>query len=198
MPRSSAHSIEAIHQVAFRLFLERGYTRISMDDIARAAGLTKRTPYYHFDSKDALIGSALEHQAPLSLKTMKSWANPDADTPEAFLELAGVLAWSAKPNWTGSGFTRLSLELADLAGYPARAAARAHKDALQKRIAQELKARGSPSPQAIAETFCILMEGAVVLTLISGDRRFLERAHDAIPHLSGKHLGSSRKLAPNR
>ena len=183
---SSTRTLQAIYSAAFRLFFKRGYTRVSMDEIAAEAGLTKRTLYYHFDSKDALIGAAMDHQADLSLAAIQTWSNPKAKTPAAFLDgmLAGAMAWSATPNWTGSGFTRLSLELADLAGHPARVAARAHKDAIQRWIAQELAARGSPSPKTDAETFCILLEGALVLTLISGDTRFMEQAREAASQLS--------------
>lgn len=40
---------------AARVFLERGYDRASMDEIAREAGLTKPGLYYHFSSKTELL-----------------------------------------------------------------------------------------------------------------------------------------------
>ena len=45
-----------------------------------------------------------------------------------FSELA---KWSTKPGWTGAGFTRLVMELADLPGHPARAVAHRHKAAME-------------------------------------------------------------------
>ena len=38
---SSARTLQAIYGTAFRLFFKRGYTRVSMDEIAAEAGLTK-------------------------------------------------------------------------------------------------------------------------------------------------------------
>jgi AcrR family transcriptional regulator len=41
--------------VARRLFLEQGYANVSMQAIAREAGMTKGAPYYYFPSKEALF-----------------------------------------------------------------------------------------------------------------------------------------------
>lgn len=49
--RSRAAAIEA----GRRLFLERGYAGATMDDIARAAGLSKRTLYNHYEDKETLF-----------------------------------------------------------------------------------------------------------------------------------------------
>lgn len=46
---------ERILQEAMRLFLERGYHGTSIDDITRAAGLTKGALYWHFESKEDLL-----------------------------------------------------------------------------------------------------------------------------------------------
>ena len=40
---------------ALRLFADRGYTATSLEDVARAAGVTKGTIYYYFRSKEALL-----------------------------------------------------------------------------------------------------------------------------------------------
>lgn len=51
-----------ILDVAFRLFLERGYKGTSMDAIARAAGVTKPVVYACFDSKAELFGALLDRE----------------------------------------------------------------------------------------------------------------------------------------
>jgi len=38
-----------------KLFRERGYNLVSIDDICEAAGITKSTFYYHYKSKNDLI-----------------------------------------------------------------------------------------------------------------------------------------------
>src|SRR6185312_10074462 len=42
------------------LFLKQGFSSTSMDDVAREAGVSKRTVYDHFSSKEALFKSLLK------------------------------------------------------------------------------------------------------------------------------------------
>jgi AcrR family transcriptional regulator len=51
-----------ILDVAFRLFLERGYRGTSMEAIAQAAGVTKPVVYACFDSKAELFGALLDRE----------------------------------------------------------------------------------------------------------------------------------------
>ena len=52
---------EAIVQAAVAEFRTAGYEATSMDRIAAAAGVSKRTVYNHFPSKEALFTLMLEH-----------------------------------------------------------------------------------------------------------------------------------------
>jgi AcrR family transcriptional regulator len=45
---------------AMRIFLEKGYHGTSIDDITRAAGLTKGALYWHFSSKEDLLKRIVE------------------------------------------------------------------------------------------------------------------------------------------
>ena len=45
----------AIADVAVALFTERGFAETTMDDVAEAAGVSRRTAYRHFPSKDDLV-----------------------------------------------------------------------------------------------------------------------------------------------
>jgi AcrR family transcriptional regulator len=65
-PRSDGiRSDAAIVEAAARLFLERGFDAVSMDDIARAAGLTRQTVYNRFDDKEGVFAATME----------RHWAN---------------------------------------------------------------------------------------------------------------------------
>ena len=44
-----------IIETAIDLFTKRGSANVSLDDIAEAAGVVRRTLYYHFKNKEALI-----------------------------------------------------------------------------------------------------------------------------------------------
>jgi AcrR family transcriptional regulator len=50
-----SHTREHILQVATRLFLQSNYDGVSIQDITRAAGMTKGALYHHFTSKEQLF-----------------------------------------------------------------------------------------------------------------------------------------------
>jgi TetR/AcrR family transcriptional regulator of autoinduction and epiphytic fitness len=52
----------AVLQAAAEAFLRSGFTLTSMDTIAEAAGVSKRTVYNHFQSKDALFDALIEEK----------------------------------------------------------------------------------------------------------------------------------------
>lgn len=54
-PITHKHGAEALLDAAERLFLERGYANVSMQQIAEVAGFTKGATYYHFQSKEDLF-----------------------------------------------------------------------------------------------------------------------------------------------
>lgn len=55
-----ARTREAISDVATRLFMERGYEAVTMADIARAAEVSVKTIFNHFNSKEELYFDRIE------------------------------------------------------------------------------------------------------------------------------------------
>jgi AcrR family transcriptional regulator len=49
------YNSDAILDVAVQVFLERGYDGASLEDVARAARITKASVYYHVSSKEELL-----------------------------------------------------------------------------------------------------------------------------------------------
>ncbi|GGF12609.1 hypothetical protein GCM10011611_17800 [Aliidongia dinghuensis] len=69
-------SREAIVEAAERLFLERGFGTVSMDDLAEAAGVVRRTLYNQFTSKEEIfremllrVSGQLENALPPGIET---------------------------------------------------------------------------------------------------------------------------------
>jgi AcrR family transcriptional regulator len=58
------YDIDSLTDVALRVFAARGFDGATMDDVARAAGITKAAIYHHVSGKEALLerglGRALE------------------------------------------------------------------------------------------------------------------------------------------
>jgi AcrR family transcriptional regulator len=70
---------ERILAEALRLFGQRGYTNVSVEEIAEAAGVTKGAVYHWFSDKDDL-GRELQHELNQRLSAMSMHAfDPDRD-----------------------------------------------------------------------------------------------------------------------
>jgi AcrR family transcriptional regulator len=195
VPRSAEQTRERILEGAYKLFRRHGYGRVTMDDIAAAAKLTKRTLYHHYRSKDQLLANVLEAQHHLALQAFRTFGDRLSGSPEAiadamFRELA---VWADRPRWAGSGFTRLVIELADLPGHPARVIARRHKAQLERCLAELLERSGVRKAPELARAIWLLSEGAISLILVHGDRGYSAAAADAAAALVRCHLDKYRQ-----
>lgn len=179
MPRTSAERTRRqILDAAYESFYQRGFARSSVDEIAVMAGLTKRTLYNHFDSKDSLLAAVLETQRELSPGRIRKYQERYSGNAERFISVLfeEFRKWSERPRWAGSGITRLALELADLPGHPARLVARRHKSEMQDWLAGMLQRAGTRRSAGKARELQLLIEGAGVMMLISGDRSYADTA----------------------
>jgi AcrR family transcriptional regulator len=186
MARSAQQTHEKILTAAYRLLYRDGFARTSMDAIAAAAGVTKRTLYYHFDCKDALAGTVLEDQHLHALALFKEWAEPTAESPSAFLQslFERLETWASGPRWLGSGFTRLTMELAEMPGHPVRQAAHRHKAAVETWLGDELSRLGAADPSDLARQVMLLTEGTLSLVLIHHDPGYCRAAARAAVRLA--------------
>lgn len=72
---SYSETKERIRQCAMELFKEQGYDNVTVVQICDYAGVTKRTFYYHYESKDELLSGATNYigmQAERLLASMAS------------------------------------------------------------------------------------------------------------------------------
>ncbi len=190
MPRSAEKTRKQILDGAYRLFRRRGYSRVTMDDIAAEARFTKRTLYHHFESKDQLLAEVLSAQHQLAIQAFNTFGDRLSGSPEAivkgmFRELA---VWADRPRWAGSGFTRLVIELADLPGHPARLIARRHKARLERCFCDLLERSGVRRAAELSRAIWLLSEGAISLILVHGDQGYSVAASEAATTLLRSHL----------
>jgi AcrR family transcriptional regulator len=198
MPKDAQATRRRILDAAYELFYRKGFGRVGIDDIAASAGITKRTLYYHFQSKDDLLASVLELHSELALARLRKYEDRYQGSAGEILDVlfTELSRWSAKPSWTGAGFTRLAMELADLPGHPARAIAHRHKSAMEAWWAGLLERAGVSSPVERAREVVLLLEGAMALIIIHGDRSYAGAAAQAAKRLVGEPTVTFRDSAP--
>jgi AcrR family transcriptional regulator len=167
-----------IRKSAYALFRRKGFLRSGVDEIAAASGITKRTLYAHFESKDQLLAEVMAAQAELSAAAFATIVSSHSrSTRDLIRDLFRDLSkWSSEPRWSGSGFTRLTVELADMPGHPACAIARKHKARLESLLASALVDSGALDGEKIARQIMTLLEGTMVMLLLHRDQDYLHAA----------------------
>src|ERR1700731_4289007 len=65
---------EAILVAATTAFLRYGFKKTSMDDVARAAGVSRQGLYFYFETKDLLFRETLQHLVSHMISTARSVA----------------------------------------------------------------------------------------------------------------------------
>ncbi|MGH9030633.1 MAG: TetR/AcrR family transcriptional regulator [Acidimicrobiia bacterium] len=82
------YDAEALVDVAVRVFLDRGYDRASMIDVARAAELGKSSLYHHVAGKEELLERALRRALDALFASLEA---PDCTRGPAVDRLAAVI-----------------------------------------------------------------------------------------------------------
>lgn len=87
--------LDRVAGAALRMFLERGYDEVTMEDIARAVGHSRRTIFRHFPTKAALVWAGTEGFIDL-LRSEIAATDPSLPTIDA-VRLAYVKATELPP-----------------------------------------------------------------------------------------------------
>lgn len=179
MAKTLAPTRDRILKAAASLFQSLGVKAVSVDAIAGKAGLTKRSVYYHFRSKDDLITAYLEARDEPNLALFQRWfAQAEGGIADKVAAVFNQLAASARhPKWKGCGFLRTSVELVDRPGHPAVVAGRRHKKRVETWFAGMLAERLDESAAAeLGRQIMSLLDGGFAVTLLHRDPSYLESA----------------------
>ncbi len=155
---------DLIVDAADRLFYHDGIRATSVDAIADEAGVTKRTLYHHFASKDALVASYLDRRDPLMRERFAAQVrHAGSDPHEAILALFDALAaWADSGDYRGCAFLNAVSECAD--DLAVRSAAIAHKDAVEAWFRETLG--DARSGATMAPMLMVLYDGALARALV--------------------------------
>ena len=188
MARDAQATREQILQAAGALFYGEGIRSTSMDAIAAKAGVTKRTLYYHFPSKDDLIAAYLTARDGPIFARQAAWLDETkGDLPKQVLGLFENLARAMKaPRWKGCGFIRAAAELAGTPGHPALKIGSAHKKRCEAWLEGRIAAKGLSEPALRARQVMILLDGAAAQVLIHRDPAYALAAGQAAAALVTK------------
>ncbi|MGL3807636.1 TetR/AcrR family transcriptional regulator [Paeniglutamicibacter sp. R2-26] len=151
-PRTRTRVTDSKHRLfsaSMELIGTRGHREVSVDEIAKAAGVSKGTVYYNFGSKGELIGELLDFGAAILFERLAAGARePEADRGlrlmvtgalefiaeyPSFAQLWNSEQWQAQSEWAES-LAQLRHEVISLV-----------RTALGRMAAEAPPAQGSPA-----------------------------------------------------
>lgn len=181
MARDSSVTRKRLISAADGLFYNQGIRATGVDAVAEAAGVTKRTLYAHFSSKDALIAAYLEAR---DLPTLGRYQGlipgPGASAATRIRRIFEQLGRNSKDaRWRGCSFLRAASEFANLPGHPARTIAARHKKGFESWLAEILARDGIANALVLARQIMILFDGAVAAILVHRDSGYAALAAEA-------------------
>jgi AcrR family transcriptional regulator len=163
---------ERILQSTDRLFYEQGIRAVGVDTIAAAVGISKRTLYNYYPSKDELITAYLSRRfSPV----------PFSDRPPAEQILGNFdrLERSfASDQFRGCPFVNAVAELKQ-PGHAANRIAVAFKDTRRAWFRELLVRLDVADPDGLATQLMLLVDGAIAAAIVRGDPKMAGAARGA-------------------
>ena len=156
---------------ASALFYADGIGATAVDDVVRAAGVSKPTLYAHFGSKAELVAAVLERRHAARAAELEALEGGP-------LAVFGWLAdFYARDGARGCAFVNAAAELAH--DGPGRAAAAREKAWLRSELARRARAEGLRDPDALSSRLALLVDGVAARVVVDGHRAAAQAVEDA-------------------
>ncbi|MFE7462370.1 TetR/AcrR family transcriptional regulator [Nocardiopsis terrae] len=154
--------------VATDLFYTRGINTVGMELVAERAGVTKKTIYDRFGSKQQLVVAYLRARDARWRDFLDARLAPEAG-PRARIgaTFEALDAWMGAENPRGCAMVNAYAELSD-PEHPGRAVAEEQKRWLRGLYTALARESGATGPETLADALTMLHEGAVVARNVTG------------------------------
>lgn len=167
-------------EAARRLFCREGVHATGVARVLSEAGVSRKTLYERFGSKERLLEAMLEREGAEWLEWFEAGLARATGGPEARLAAAFDLIrdWAAAPDFTGCAFINVAAEHDKTDADILRIAQR-HRDrsnAILLAIAEEA---GLKDPETLVEQLGLLIDGAIVGAMITRNTRPVDDAQKA-------------------
>lgn len=157
---------ERILAAATTLFEAQGITATTMEQIAAAAPVSKRTLYAHFPAKEDLVVAYLRHLSDAGLTMEGLLDREDLPARDRVMALFRVHRFDGPVR--GCPFTAAATEFPDPQS-PPHAYTRERKQQFTSRIAELLAELGARDADRLAEQFAILADGVAGRAMVFDD-----------------------------
>ena len=175
-PRGGRGARERIAAAAATLFYRQGIRATGVEELASVAGVSKRTFYQHFSSKDDLVRSyllALDEQGGTALER-----NLERTELRPRERLLAIFDASPVDRFRGCPFHNAAVESAGSVD-GVDEIVRDHKLRFAQRLSDIAAEAGAPDPRQLGNQLLVLFEGATALATSLNDTAPLVHARAA-------------------
>ena len=168
MPQVSKR--EQIIDAATQLFFAGGFNATGIEKIRGAAGVSKKTLYNHFRSKDELILAVLRRED----ENVRNWLlrSVDALSQDPQERLIGIFdiyaGWIHSDGFKGCLFTKAACEFSD-SDNKCKTISREAKRLVKQAIHQLVLDTGAADPSRLTDQLNLLIQGATVQAQVAED-----------------------------
>jgi len=168
---------EQIVTEALTLFYRNGFHATGVDRIIVEAGVSKKTLYNHFKSKDELILAVLRRRDELFRNNLMRETERLGSTPRERLSVIFDVmgAWFQEKNFAGCMFINVSAEFSE-ADNPFHILSAEHKRLVCEYIRDLATLAEAKDPNELSKQLNLLMEGAIVDAHVCGNKDAAKRA----------------------
>jgi len=180
-------------QTGFELFAKNGIHATGVDSIAEQSGVTKKTLYAHFRTKEELVLEVLRHYDGMARKEfMRKVESGGKTAKERLLAIFDFAErWFQQSNFYGCLFINTIGEYSDK-DTPIRQICKDYKKLVKGYIFSLCEQIGADNPQALAEELSLLLEGATVTAQVSQNPKAAKIAKRAAKVLIDQALFKAR------
>ncbi|MDX5565549.1 TetR/AcrR family transcriptional regulator [Streptomyces sp. ID05-04B] len=142
---------------------------IGVDALCKAAGVSKRSMYQLFESKDELLAASLEERASAYAATLLPTADDNRSPRERIMHVFDQLVSQAgEPDFQGCRYLAVQIELKNQ-GHPASRVAHRIKENLTAFFRSEAERGGASDPDLLARQLILVFDGASARAGIGAD-----------------------------
>ena len=165
MPATRSKPRERLVAAAESLFYDEGI-HIGVDRLCAVAGVSKRSMYQHFDTKDDVIVEMLRARAE---RLAVDWSTSEGLGPRA--RILAIFDWvqdvSASPDFHGCAFVNVATELKDRT-HPASIAALGYKLSLNQFFEEQSRLGGAKDAESLGVQLTMIFDGACAYNVVRG------------------------------
>lgn len=177
--RGGVPAAERVLRAASELFYREGIRAVGVDAIAAEAGVTKKTLYEKFGSKDDLVAAYLRDRDVRWREWLRGVVEGCSGPKERLLAtFDGLEGWMEREGPRGCGFVNAYAEFAD-PNHPARGAVLEQKQWLREYLREFASRAGAGDPEDIARKLLMLHEGATIAYSLGMDPGAAQRSKQA-------------------